>query len=78
VDPRGKKLAVLGLAFKGNTDDIRESPALDVIRRLLEAGASLAVYDPAAMERAKVILAPSENCAMGRICTKLRRTRTPF
>ena len=63
---RGKKLAVLGLAFKGNTDDIRESPALDVIRRLVEAGASLVVYDPAAMERAKVILPPSETLRYAR------------
>jgi UDPglucose 6-dehydrogenase len=56
---RGKKLAALGLAFKRDTDDIRESPALDVIRRLLEAGASISAYDPAAMERAKAVLAPS-------------------
>jgi len=56
----GKRLAAFGLAFKGNTDDIRESPALDVIRRLLEAGASVTAYDPAAMERAKAMLPPSE------------------
>ncbi len=63
---RGKNLAILGLAFKGNTDDIRESPALDVIGRLLEAGASLVVYDPAATERAKAALAPSENLRYAR------------
>ena len=37
---RGKRLAALGLAFKGDTDDIRESPAIDVIGKLLEAGAT--------------------------------------
>lgn len=57
---RGKRLAALGLAFKGDTDDVRESPAIDVIRRLLEAGATVTVYDPAAMERAQAVLPPSE------------------
>jgi UDPglucose 6-dehydrogenase len=56
---RGKKLAALGMAFKGDTDDIRESPALEVIQKLLEAGACVTAYDPAAMERAKEILPPS-------------------
>jgi UDPglucose 6-dehydrogenase len=55
----GKRLAALGLAFKGNTDDIRESPAIEIIKRLLEAGAMVAAYDPAAMERAKSVLPPS-------------------
>jgi UDPglucose 6-dehydrogenase len=53
---RGKRLAALGLAFKGGTDDIRESPAIDVIRRLLAGGATIAAYDPAAQERAKEVL----------------------
>ena len=57
---RGKRLAALGLAFKGNTDDIRESPALDIIQRLLDAGASITAYDPAAMERARAVLPPTE------------------
>jgi UDPglucose 6-dehydrogenase len=56
---RGKRLAALGLAFKGDTDDIRESPAIDLIKRLLEAGASVTAYDPAAMERAMTKLPPS-------------------
>jgi UDPglucose 6-dehydrogenase len=57
---RGKKLAGLGLAFKCETDDIRESPAIAVIRQLLDAGAHICAYDPAAMERAKDVLPPSE------------------
>jgi UDPglucose 6-dehydrogenase len=57
---RGKRLAALGLAFKGDTDDIRDSPAIDVIHRLLEAGASVTAYDPAAMERAREVLLPSD------------------
>jgi len=56
---RGKRIAVLGLAFKGNTDDIRESPALDILRRLLDAGACIAAYDPAAIEKAEALLPPS-------------------
>jgi len=58
---RGKRLAALGLAFKGDTDDVRESPAIDVIRKLLEAGTVVTAYDPAAMERARTVLPPSEN-----------------
>ena len=56
---RGKRLAVLGLAFKGETDDIRESPAIDLIEMLLAEGCCMVAYDPAAMERAKVELPPS-------------------
>ncbi|HWG17771.1 MAG TPA: UDP binding domain-containing protein, partial [Acidobacteriaceae bacterium] len=50
---RGKKLGVLGLAFKGETDDIRESPAIDLVEMLLAEGCSIAAYDPAAMARAE-------------------------
>ena len=57
---RGKRLACLGLAFKCDTDDIRESPAIDVIRKLLEAGASVCAYDPAAMDRAREVMPPSD------------------
>jgi UDPglucose 6-dehydrogenase len=57
---RGKRLAALGLAFKGDTDDIRESPAVDIIKKLLEAGATVTAYDPAAMGRAKCVLPPSD------------------
>ena len=57
---RGKRLAALGLAYKRDTDDIRESPAIGVIRRLLEAGATVTAYDPAAMDRAREVLPPSD------------------
>jgi UDPglucose 6-dehydrogenase len=56
---RGKKIAALGLSFKGGTDDIRESPAVSVIRRLLDAGCSIFSWDPVAMDRAKMELPPS-------------------
>ncbi len=53
---RGKKLGVLGLAFKGGTDDIRESPAILLVQDLLREGCRVCVYDPAAIERAKEVL----------------------
>ncbi len=53
---RGKRLAVLGLAFKGGTDDIRESPAMLTIEALLQEGCKIVAYDPAAQERAKEAL----------------------
>jgi UDPglucose 6-dehydrogenase len=58
---RGKRLAVLGLAFKGGTDDVRDSPALDIVKRLAEEGASILAYDPAAMARAASDLAGLPN-----------------
>ncbi|HSS45500.1 MAG TPA: UDP-glucose/GDP-mannose dehydrogenase family protein, partial [Thermoanaerobaculia bacterium] len=52
----GKTAAVLGLSFKPETDDIRESPALAVVRDLLAAGAAVRAFDPAAMENARAVL----------------------
>jgi len=52
----GKKIAVWGLSFKANTDDVRESPAIEVIKKLLEEGAKVKCYDPLAMENAKKVL----------------------
>ncbi len=56
----GKKVAILGLAFKANTDDIRESPAVNVIRMLLEKGAVVKAYDPQAMDNTRRTLSGVE------------------
>jgi UDPglucose 6-dehydrogenase len=53
---RGKRLGVLGLAFKGGTDDIRESPAILLVQALLQEGCQIAAYDPAAVGRAREVL----------------------
>jgi UDPglucose 6-dehydrogenase len=53
---RGKRLGVLGLAFKGGTDDIRESPAILLIQSLLQEGCAVTAYDPAAIDRARAAL----------------------
>jgi UDPglucose 6-dehydrogenase len=53
---KDKKIGVLGLAFKQNTDDVRSSPAIDLCRRLLKDGAALRVHDPKAMDKAKALL----------------------
>lgn len=47
-DPRGRRVAVLGLAFKAHTDDVRESRAIPILRELLSSGAKVAAYDPQA------------------------------
>jgi UDPglucose 6-dehydrogenase len=57
---KDKRLAVLGLAFKQNTDDVRMSPAIELCQRLLKEGASLRVHDPKAMGKARAILPASE------------------
>ena len=53
---KDKKIAVLGLAFKQNTDDVRSSPAIDLCQRLLKEGATLRVHDPKAMDKARALL----------------------
>jgi len=53
---KDKTIAVLGLAFKPNTDDLRNSPSIDLINALIEEGAKIRVYDPKAMGKAKKIL----------------------
>jgi UDPglucose 6-dehydrogenase len=54
---KGKRLGVLGLAFKGGTDDIRESPAIEIVKALQKEGCEIRVFDPAAIDRAKEVLA---------------------
>lgn len=55
---KDKRVGVLGLAFKQNTDDVRQSPAIDLCQRLLREGALLRVHDPKAMGKARAILPP--------------------
>ncbi len=53
---KDKTIGLLGLAFKPNTDDMREAPSIDVARMLMDAGASVRAYDPVAMENAAKVL----------------------
>jgi UDPglucose 6-dehydrogenase len=55
-DVKGKKIAILGLAFKPDTDDMRYAPSIDIVKDLIALGASVNVYDPIAMARAKLVL----------------------
>lgn len=53
---QGKKIAILGLSFKPDTDDMREAPSIPIILELIKLGAAISVYDPIAMENAKPLL----------------------
>ncbi|RXT52749.1 UDP-glucose 6-dehydrogenase [Bosea sp. Tri-44] len=53
---RAKRIAILGLAFKPNTDDMREAPSLSIVTALLDAGAEVTAYDPEAMASAKALM----------------------
>ena len=55
-DVSGKTLAVLGLTFKPNTDDMRDSPSLVIVPRLIEAGATVRAFDPVGMDEAKALI----------------------
>ena len=87
-DLKGKHFALWGLAFKPNTDDIREAPALEVINHLLKNGATISAFDPEAMGHVKAIygdrvsLASSQYEALTNadsliICTEWNEFRTP-
>jgi len=55
-DLKGKNVALLGLAFKANTDDMRGAPALSIVEALLAMGAQIKAYDPASMEQARALM----------------------
>ena len=57
---RGKRIALLGLTFKPNTDDMRDAPSIAISRALLDAGAKVSAYDPQGMEQAKSLLGEVE------------------
>ncbi|MEL7526747.1 MAG: UDP-glucose/GDP-mannose dehydrogenase family protein [Pseudomonadota bacterium] len=61
-DVNGKTIALLGLAFKPNTDDMREAPSLDIVKKLQSAGARIRAYDPASMEEASHMMSDVMFC----------------
>jgi UDPglucose 6-dehydrogenase len=67
---RGKTIAVLGLTFKPNTDDMREAPSIPLIAALQDMGASVRGYDPVGMEQAKSFLAGVTYCTDAYDCAK--------
>jgi UDPglucose 6-dehydrogenase len=67
---RGKTVAVLGLTFKPNTDDMREAPAIPLITALQDMGAKVRAYDPAGMEQAKPVLPDVSYCESPYACAK--------
>jgi UDPglucose 6-dehydrogenase len=54
-DVNGKNISVLGVTFKANTDDMRDSPSIDIIRALMERGANIKIYDPSFSDQIKKI-----------------------
>jgi UDPglucose 6-dehydrogenase len=65
-DVRGKEIAVLGLTFKANTDDMRYSPSLVIIPELIKAGAKIRAFDPVGMDEARKALLPPLPVGEGR------------
>jgi len=66
----GKTIAILGLAFKQNTDDIRDAPAIDIVLALQQAGANVRAYDPQAMENSRALLPEVTFCANAYSCAE--------
>ncbi len=62
-EARGKRVALLGLAFKPNTDDMRDAPSIAIVQGLQDAGAKVAAFDPEAMEQAKLVLSDVDYAA---------------
>ena len=67
---RGAVIAVLGLTFKPNTDDMRDAPSISLIQALLDLGAKIQVYDPEGMEQAKSVLRDVKYCPDEYACTE--------
>ena len=61
-DPRGKSVAILGLTFKPNTDDMRDAPSIAIIQSLVDAGVTVRAHDPEGMDAAKAVLPAITYC----------------
>ena len=61
-EPRGKTVALLGLTFKPNTDDMRDAPSIAIVRALEDAGVAVRAYDPVGMEQARAVMPNVEYC----------------
>ena len=68
----GKTIGILGLAFKPNTDDMREAPSLAIIEALHAAGARVKAYDPQSMEQARPLLPDVDFCDDAYVCAERR------
>ncbi len=69
-EARGKRVALLGLAFKPNTDDMRDAPSIAIVQGLQDAGAKVAAFDPEAMEQARMVLTDVEYAADPYACAE--------
>ncbi len=69
-EARGKRVALLGLAFKPNTDDMRDAPSIAIVQGLQDAGAKVAAFDPEAMEQARMVLTDVDYAADPYACAE--------
>ncbi len=69
-EARGKRVALLGLAFKPNTDDMRDAPSIAVVQGLQDAGATVAAFDPEAMDQARMVLTEVDYAADPYACAE--------
>ncbi len=69
-EARGKRVALLGLAFKPNTDDMRDAPSIAIVQGLQDAGATVAAFDPEAMDQARMVLTEVDYAADPYACAE--------
>ncbi len=69
-EARGKRVAMLGLAFKPNTDDMRDAPSIAIVQGLQDAGAQVTAFDPEAMEQARMVLTDVDYAADPYACAE--------
>ena len=75
---KDKKIAILGLSFKPETDDMRFAPSIDIVNFLWKEGASLSLYDPKALKEARTIFSAPSGSASGGRDKKIKFAKNPY
>jgi len=75
---KGKKIAILGLSFKPDTDDMRFAPSVDIVKAFIQEGSQLCLCDPQSLEEAKKIFSAKGGSASGGKASKLKFTKDPY